>query len=111
VSRDFVNCFVSEHDFSSAEKAQEKKWALAPALRIAGAKARINNAPAARLKSLRENYVVPGGLWLFVPLTQHSAFGYVLGYDIPRLRRSIFGGRTPPPKSDRGSHADTEVMP
>ena len=30
------------------------------------------------------------GLGLFVPPTQHSAFGYVLGYVIPRLRRSIF---------------------
>jgi hypothetical protein len=46
----------------------------------------------------RENPVVPGGLWLFFPLTQHSAFGYVLGYDMPRLRRLIFDGRTPQPK-------------
>jgi hypothetical protein len=36
----------------------------------------------ARLKCLHENRVVPGGLWLLFPLTQHSAFGYVLGFDI-----------------------------
>ena len=41
-------------------------------------------------ESVRENRVVPEGLTFLLPLTQHSAFGYVLGYDIPRLRRWIF---------------------
>ena len=57
-----------------------------------------NGSSFGRLRSLRENYVVPGGLWLFVPLTQHSAFGYVLGYDMSRLRRLIFAGDAPPTK-------------
>ena len=62
------------------------------------------------LKSLRENCVVPGGLWLFFPLTQHSAFGYVLGYDMSRLRRLIFVGHTPPTKMKLGTHTDSEAL-
>jgi hypothetical protein len=39
---------------------------------------------------------------LFFRLTQHSAFGYVLGYDMSRLRRLIFMGHTPPTKDETG---------
>ena len=90
------------------EQAAEKVFcasALSSAKADSGKK--INGFNAG-LKCLRENRVVPGGLWLLFPPTQHSAFGCVLGFDISRLRRSIFGGRTPPPKSKRGSHADTK---
>jgi len=49
---------------------------------------------------LCENRAVPTGLGIFSHYTQHSAFGYVLGYDMPRLRRLIFAGQTPRPMTN-----------
>src|SRR5271155_172380 len=60
------------------------------------------------LQGLRENRAAPEGLGIFSHCTQHSAFGYVLGYDMSRLRRLIFAGHTPPAKMKLRSHADSK---
>src|SRR5271170_6613734 len=61
------------------------------------------------LTCVRENRAAPEGLGIFSHCTQHSAFGYVLGYDMSRLRRLIFAGHTPPAKMKPSSHADTKA--
>ena len=65
----------------------------------------------ARLKCLRENRVVPGGLDAFIPL--HPASRFAAGWAI--MTRAcgalIFDFLTPLPHAKLGFHADTEVMP
>ena len=45
----------------------------------------------ARLQCLRENFVVPGGLW-FLPTLPRTPLRSILGYHGTRLRRFGFSG-------------------
>jgi len=62
------------------------------------------------LKSLCENRAAPEGLGIPPHFTQHSAFGYVLGYDMSRLWRLIFAGHTPPAKMKLSTHTDSKPL-